>query len=221
MGKITSFPLTFQASARPLVLFLALALVATAGLAQVTTAFTYQGELEQSGQPASGNFDFEFVLFDVASGGTPLIGPINVEDVPVDAGLFTTEVDFGMNVFGVMDVWLEIRVREGASTDAFTTLAPRQKVTPAPLAHHALNVEMDAIGTAAIAPGGVSESDIADSAISSRTLATGSVGSSEVSDNSLTATDLAADSVGSQHCHNSADRSELKTSHRVRVGRLA
>ena len=123
--------------------------------AQVTTAFTYQGELEQGGVPASGSHDFEFRLYDQASGGTPFAGPVNAEDVLVDGGLFATEVDFGMNVFGLMDLWLEIRVREGASTDGFTTLVPRQKLNPAPLAQHALNVEPNAVGPTQLAPGAV------------------------------------------------------------------
>ena len=36
-----------------------------------STAFTYQGSLEDSGQPASGLHDFRFRLFDAATGGAP------------------------------------------------------------------------------------------------------------------------------------------------------
>jgi hypothetical protein len=35
-----------------------------------TTEFTYQGSLKNSGTSATGNFDFEFKLFDAVSGGT-------------------------------------------------------------------------------------------------------------------------------------------------------
>ena len=133
--------------------------------AQVTTAFTYQGELEQAGSPASGEFDFEFTLFDASSGGLLVAGPVAVEDVFVDGGLFGTEVDFGMDVYGITDVWLEVRVREGDSTGGFTTLSPRQKITPAPLALHAQNVEMDAVDTAQIAPQAVTGNEIADGSV--------------------------------------------------------
>lgn len=36
----------------------------------VGTSFTYQGELQQSGVPADGNFDFQFELYDTDSGGS-------------------------------------------------------------------------------------------------------------------------------------------------------
>jgi len=136
--------------------------------AQVTTAFTYQGELEQAGAPATGSYDFEFLLYDQAAGGTAFAGPVNADDVFVDGGLFATEVDFGMNVFGLTDLWLEIRVRESASTGGFAILAPRQKLRPAPLAQHALNVELAAVGSSQIADGTVGASDIDDSQVQAR-----------------------------------------------------
>lgn len=113
-----------------------------------SSAFTYQGELEQSGIPATGEFDFEFALFDDSLGGTQTAGPFMVDNIFVDGGLFKAEVDFGPAAFGGADGWLEIRVRPGSSTDAFTVMTPRQKVTPAPLALHALNVESGAVGAA-------------------------------------------------------------------------
>ena len=144
----------------PVFSFLLLIIATPLAHAQVTTAFTYQGELEQSGSPASGEFDFVFELFDSASGGLALAGPVAVENVLVDGGLFTTEVDFGPNVFGMMDVWLEVRVRESGAAGGFTELLPRQRVTPAPLAQHALNVEIGAVGSAQIIDGGVGAADV-------------------------------------------------------------
>ena len=114
--------------------------------AQVTTAFTYQGALEQAGTPANGQFDFEFVLFDAETGGMPFAGPVNVDGILVDGGLFAAEVDFGMDLYGVMDLWLEVRVRESGSTGGYAPQLPRYKLTPAPLAQHAMNVEMGAVG---------------------------------------------------------------------------
>ena len=54
--------------------FLALALLglifcATSASAQ-TTAFSYQGRLTDGGNPANGNYDLQFVLFDSANGGS-------------------------------------------------------------------------------------------------------------------------------------------------------
>lgn len=188
--------------------------------AQVTTAFTYQGELERGGAPANGSFDFEFVLFDDASGGVAFAGPVNVEDAPVLGGLFTVAVDFGMDVFGMMDAWLEIRVRDGADSGGFTILAPRQQLTPAPLATHALNVEENAIGSAQIADGAVGASDVDAAALQLRISESCTPGSyvraialdgtvtcdsdaglvtvtgADIVDGSIAAADLGAESVG-------------------------
>ena len=52
-------------------------------------------------------------------------------------GYFTVELDFG-NVFTGEALWLEIGVRDGSSSGDFTMLSPRQKITPAPYAIHAV-----------------------------------------------------------------------------------
>ena len=38
--------------------------------AEMGTAFTYQGQLESSGSLVTANCDFQFALYDAASGGT-------------------------------------------------------------------------------------------------------------------------------------------------------
>lgn len=126
------------------------------------TAFTYQGQLDQSGQSADGVFDFQFVLFDSEDfvTGVQFAGPANIPDHTVNGGNFAVEVDFGPNVFGTIDLWLEIRVRVGASDGAFTVLEPRQRVTPVPLALYAQGVEFDSIGTAQIEDSSIVSSDV-------------------------------------------------------------
>src|SRR5262245_59958427 len=96
------------------------------------TAFTYQGRLDDGGQPANGSYDFQFQL------GTSIFGvavgsPVTVENVSVVNGLFTTRLDFGQQFNGDAR-FVEVRVRPGASTGAFTPLTPRQELTPAPYA---------------------------------------------------------------------------------------
>ena len=157
-----------------------LALLATPVAAQVTTAFTYQGLLEQSGAPAQGTYDFEFELYPEPAAGVSLAGSVIVEDVTVDRGLFTAAVDFGMNVFGQFDLWLEVRVREGDATGSYTPLLPRQLITPAPLALHALNVEPGVIGSAQLANGSVTTAAIADGSVTPAAIANGSVGAAQV-----------------------------------------
>lgn len=105
--------------------------------AVVGTTFTYQGRLTDSGNPANGTYDFEFRLYDALTGGniiTPTVGGVVVRnDVPVANGLFTVNLDFG-NAFDGKAAWLQIGVRPGASTGAYTTLSPRTVLSPTPYA---------------------------------------------------------------------------------------
>ena len=59
------------------------------------TAFTYQGRLTTSGTPANDTNDFTFTLFLSDTGGSPAAGPVTIEDVRVNDGLFVATVDFG------------------------------------------------------------------------------------------------------------------------------
>ena len=65
-----------------------------------TTAFTYQGSLNTSGTPASGNYDFQFALFDAASGGAQLGTTQTLNGVVVTNGVFAVSLDFGNQFTG-------------------------------------------------------------------------------------------------------------------------
>lgn len=101
------------------------------------TAFTYQGQLKDGAQPANGLFDFEFNLHDQAAGGVVVAGPLILQDVPVENGIFSARIDFGASFIGEAR-WLGIGVREGASVGSFDILSPRQELTAAPYAQYAL-----------------------------------------------------------------------------------
>lgn len=62
-----------------------------------------------------------------------MAGPVTNPGVTVSNGLFTTTVDFGSGVFTGTNYWLEIDVSTN-DANAFTTLAPRQPLTPTPYA---------------------------------------------------------------------------------------
>ncbi len=104
-----------------------------AAAAPVGTTFTYQGELTDNGSPANGAYDFQFLLYDALGGGSQVGATVTVADLSVSEGLFTAALDFG-SVFDGTALWLEIGVREGASTGAYTALTPRQPLTGAPYA---------------------------------------------------------------------------------------
>lgn len=117
---------------------LALAHVASAQT-PLGTAFTYQGELKFQGQPAAGPTDLRFRLYDAPVGGAQVGTEVAASAVSVSAGRFTLPLDFGAGAFAGQARWLEIDVRCPAGTGPFTTLNPRQPLTAAPYALHALN----------------------------------------------------------------------------------
>jgi hypothetical protein len=96
----------------------------------VGTAFTYQGRLNDGGIPASSDYDFQFALYDDLAGGNQLGNTID-QTITVDDGYFTTLLDFGQTFQGEAR-YLEVRVRTAGTGDPFTTLTPRQALTPVP-----------------------------------------------------------------------------------------
>jgi len=126
---------------RLLPVVLAMTLLAGGKVGAQGTAFTYQGRLANNGQPASGSYDLVFNLYAASQAGGLLAGPATNVAVAVSNGLFTTVVDFG-NVFAGGSNWLEIAVSTNGA-NSFSTLAPRQQLTPVPyaiLANAASNV---------------------------------------------------------------------------------
>jgi len=125
------------------------ALLFSAGPAQalnVGYVFTYQGSLADNGSAPTALYDFRFLLFDAASSGTQL-GLVTVNDLQVNGGIFSVDLDFGMSAFDAGAVWLQIEIRPGASTGSYTTL-PRQRINPTPFAI-GLSLPMQQTGFAA------------------------------------------------------------------------
>lgn len=112
--------------------------------APLGTAFTYQGQLSKNSTPYTGTADFVFTLADAATGGTQVGGSVSLTNVNVTGGLFTVDLDFGP-VFTGQALWLAISVKTPGDPSS-TPLTPRQALTAAPFALHALS-----------APGGASQ----------------------------------------------------------------
>lgn len=141
------------------------------GWAQVGSAFTYQGELKETGQPKAGTVDLRFDAFALDSGGVPLNAQPEIRDaVLLDRGRFTVQIDFGPTVFTGAPVFVEVGVREdalgdGSNTTGFTPLLPRQSVTATPYALHAAGVAQNAIGGSQIANSSISSVDVQDGSL--------------------------------------------------------
>ncbi len=115
------------------------------------TAFTYQGQLQQGGNPVNGTCDLRFGLWDALSGGLAVGSLLERPAVNVTNGLLSVaDLDFGAAFAGDAR-WLEVAVRCPAGSGSYTTLAPRQALTPAPYAIYARNVPLAGSGSATTA----------------------------------------------------------------------
>jgi hypothetical protein len=94
--------------------------------------FTYQGRLQDAGAPANGTYDLRFILYDAPASGSQVGPTVTRDDVVITNGLFTVSLDFGATAFAGSKRWLEVAVRPGASTGAYSVLSQRQELQSAP-----------------------------------------------------------------------------------------
>lgn len=149
-------------------IFVVLFAASIASAEMLGTAISYQGDLKDGGEPANGIYDLEFRIFDVDTGGIEVVPVVSLDDVPVVDGIFSVELDFGIDPFMGDQLWLEIRVRRGADAGGFTQLLPRPKITPAPYALHSEMVAVDAVSTSEILDGSIAASDIDETQVQRR-----------------------------------------------------
>jgi hypothetical protein len=121
-----------------------------------TTAFTYQGKLSDSGSAPTAPYDFTFRLFSQLAGGSQIGSDVLRDDVQVTAGVFSVNLDFGSSPFtSSTGNFLEILVRPGASTGAYTLLIPRNPITATPYAVETIRAASAAVADNALQLGGV------------------------------------------------------------------
>jgi hypothetical protein len=97
---------------------------------------TYQGRLLDGGSPADGLYDLRFTLYSAPTMGSVVAGPLTVNAVIVNDGLFTVQLDFSEDLLVAMDAdppYLFIEARP-AGMGGFNALTPRQPLTVAPRA---------------------------------------------------------------------------------------
>jgi trimeric autotransporter adhesin len=98
-----------------------------------TTAFSYQGQLQNNGSPASGAYDFRFRLAADPLGNNYVGSPFVTNGISVANGLFVTAIDFGVGPFGGSNYWLEVDVRTNGAS-GYTALTPLPALTSVPYA---------------------------------------------------------------------------------------
>jgi hypothetical protein len=126
------------------------------------TAFTYQGRLEDGGQPAQGDYVLRFQRYDGAAAGTAVGDALESGVVNVVDGLVTVLLDWGSDVFAGSDVWMGIEVRTNSIDAAYVALEPRVLLTPSP---RALSADRAAVSTEADHALLADQAGIADSAV--------------------------------------------------------
>ncbi len=137
----------------------------TARLQAQSTAFTYNGRLDENGVPANGDYEITFSVYDAEAGGNLVAGPQPqpAQSITIVNGLFRTRLDFGEGIFTGPARWLELHVRKLGEA-GFTTIAPRQELTSSPysiFARAARAVADNGIGATAIQDGSISAGKIA------------------------------------------------------------
>src|SRR3712207_2460942 len=85
------------------------------------TAFNFQGRLIEGGNPANGQYDMIFRLFDTTTvgTGTQFGNDFAVPAVQVTSGTFNTQIDFGPGAFTGAPRFLEISVKPTSSPDPY------------------------------------------------------------------------------------------------------
>ncbi len=102
------------------------------------SSFTYQGFLRQNSSPTTGSFDFEFHLYNGPDSSLDnLLAVDQKSGIPVEAGVFVVDLDFGSLEFMGEARWIEIHVRQ-SGTMSFTTLSPLQEIHATPYSLYAL-----------------------------------------------------------------------------------
>jgi len=97
-----------------------------------TSAFTYQGKLNDGNNTANGSYDMQFALYDSIAGGNQTGAAQTLMAVVVTNGYFSVLLDFGSQFPGA-NRWIEISVRTNGFSN-FSKLSPRQVVTSSPYA---------------------------------------------------------------------------------------
>jgi len=121
------------------IIFLILLFSAAHSAFSQTSAFNFQGRLNDGSSAANGNYDFQFKLFDAITGGSQISTTVVRSNLQVINGVFSTTLDFGAAAFAGGNRFLEISVRPFNSPNAYVVLGARQQILSVPYAVRATN----------------------------------------------------------------------------------
>lgn len=101
--------------------------------ANAGTAFTYQGQVKKNSALVNGICNFNFGLWDASTLGNQVGVTQTVSSLSVANGLFATPINFGADAITGDARWLQIQI-QCVGDGNYTTLNPREALTPAPIA---------------------------------------------------------------------------------------
>ena len=108
-----------------------------------TTAFNFQGRLNDGSSPANGRYDLQFKLYDQIAGGTQVGLTVDRPNLMLINGVFSTTLDFGGSAFDGNARFIEISLRPTSpaniAPNAYTILGARQQILSVPYAVKSLN----------------------------------------------------------------------------------
>lgn len=124
--------------------------------APISESFTYQGKLDVAGAPVNGETAMRFSLWSHPTSTLPasrLSLPIQYPGIAVINGLFAADLDFTIpnapSHYNGTERFLQIEVADLNGSGNFTTLEPRQRLSPTPHAIYALTAGRAAQATQA------------------------------------------------------------------------
>lgn len=101
-----------------------------------TTAFNFQGRLNDGTSPANGRYDLQFKLFTAIAGGSQVGTTVDRPNLLLINGVFSTTLDFGGSAFTGGDRFIEMSVRPNGSPNAHVVLGGRQQILSVPYSVH-------------------------------------------------------------------------------------
>lgn len=120
---------------KPATFFFILFFLTVISASAQTSAFNFQGRLNDGANPANGRYDLQFKLFDAIMGGNQIGATVDRPNLMLINGVFSTVLDFGAAAFTTSgNRFLEISVRPNGSPNAFVVLGARQQLLSVPLA---------------------------------------------------------------------------------------
>jgi hypothetical protein len=126
-----------------LLLAFAMLFAFSAFAAAQTTAFNFQGRLNDGNNPANGRYDLQFKLFDAITGGNQVGATLDKPNLLLNNGVFSTQLDFGPSIFTGSDRFIEISLRPtvpaNITPNAFVILGARQQIMSVPYSVKSLN----------------------------------------------------------------------------------